>query len=251
MQPTPTLPWEVARRAPGSNIAQAFGPFGNAEGGGIHAFSDVLVSGSLLFNNTALATVTDAEGGGLHAIFDSEVVNTTVSANRALSAADKEARGGGMYISRGSVRQTTFFGNLATDETCASTILDTLDGVGALADNGGPTRTHALLVGSTAIDAAGSCGGATDQRGAGRVGLCDAGAFEVIGCEILELEFLTIALGWTSTTCNTALLGSALIVESGGRLEVTAGWSVTIKNDFVVMAGGELAIGTDPGLLPP
>ncbi|HJZ48490.1 MAG TPA: choice-of-anchor Q domain-containing protein, partial [Roseiflexaceae bacterium] len=58
--------------------------------------------------------------------------------------------------------------------------------LGPLADNGGPTRTHALLVGSPAIDAGnpapvGDGGGAcppNDQRGFGRVGRCDIGAYE-------------------------------------------------------------------------
>ncbi len=50
-----------------------------------------------------------------------------------------------------------------------------------LRDNGGPTETHALLVGSNAIDGAdGQCSGLSDQRGLTRSdGLCDAGAFEL------------------------------------------------------------------------
>lgn len=53
--------------------------------------------------------------------------------------------------------------------------------LGALADNGGPTRTHALLAGSAAVNAGTSTGApATDQRGAARpqgAGV-DIGAFE-------------------------------------------------------------------------
>ena len=60
--------------------------------------------------------------------------------------------------------------------------------LGVLADNGGPTRTHALLAGSPAIDAGPDpvptfAGNEFDQRGAGydRIvfGFADAGAFEV------------------------------------------------------------------------
>jgi hypothetical protein len=49
-----------------------------------------------------------------------------------------------------------------------------------LADNGGPTQTHALLEGSPAIDAAGDACIGTDQRGIARPvgGGCDIGAFE-------------------------------------------------------------------------
>jgi hypothetical protein len=57
-----------------------------------------------------------------------------------------------------------------------------------LRDNGGPTKTHALLPGSSAIDADDDCP-PTDQRGVARpqdgdgdgVAWCDAGAFEFVG----------------------------------------------------------------------
>ena len=54
-------------------------------------------------------------------------------------------------------------------------------GLAALADNGGPTPTRALLAGSPAIDAGdpGLCT-TTDQRGVARVGTCDIGAFEFV-----------------------------------------------------------------------
>jgi len=51
----------------------------------------------------------------------------------------------------------------------------------ALADNGGPTQTHALLPGSVAIDAAQDCGLETDQRGVPRDdGSCDSGSYEFV-----------------------------------------------------------------------
>ena len=54
--------------------------------------------------------------------------------------------------------------------------------LGPLADNGGPTLTHALLAGSPAIDAADAAAcPATDQRGVVRPrdAGCDVGAFEL------------------------------------------------------------------------
>jgi hypothetical protein len=56
--------------------------------------------------------------------------------------------------------------------------------LGPLADNGGPTQTHALLPSSPAIDAGDNNGcPPTDQRGVARPsGLaCDIGAYEVEG----------------------------------------------------------------------
>jgi hypothetical protein len=71
-------------------------------------------------------------------------------------------------------------GNLDTDGTCSGAAdLTGLDPL--LADNGGPTETHALLAGSSAIDAGGDCGLLVDQRGFGRDAACDSGAFEFDG----------------------------------------------------------------------
>ncbi|MBX3401625.1 MAG: VCBS repeat-containing protein, partial [Gemmataceae bacterium] len=56
-------------------------------------------------------------------------------------------------------------------------------GLQPLANNGGPTQTHALLAGSSAVNAGAASGQTTDQRGAGFVrssgGAVDIGAFEL------------------------------------------------------------------------
>ncbi len=80
----------------------------------------------------------------------------------------------------------SFGSNLAADASCnllrGSDQVSVADiGLAPLADNGGGTRTHALLPGSPAIDAVASdnCP-ATDQRGVSRPQgeACDVGAFE-------------------------------------------------------------------------
>ena len=53
--------------------------------------------------------------------------------------------------------------------------------LGVLANNGGPTRTMALLSGSPAINAGSSPAPAVDQRGVKRGAKPDIGAFEVAG----------------------------------------------------------------------
>ena len=51
--------------------------------------------------------------------------------------------------------------------------------IGTLSDNGGDTLTHALLIGSAAINAGSTPGAPTaDQRGYTRVGATDIGAYE-------------------------------------------------------------------------
>src|SRR5262249_20347535 len=91
--------------------------------------------------------------------------------------------------------------------------------LGPLADNGGPTRTHALMAGSPAIDAGAGCP-ATDQRGMPRprdrtgdgTALCDIGAFEfavpppttttTLGC--------AVAPTFESVRCRLAVLAAAV-----------------------------------------
>ena len=61
-----------------------------------------------------------------------------------------------------------------------ATVADPL--LGPLADNGGPTLTHALFAGSPAIDNGTAAGAtATDQRGVAAVGVRDSGAYEFTG----------------------------------------------------------------------
>jgi len=81
--------------------------------------------------------------------------------------------------------------NLDSDGSCGLAAPGDLSNInpllGSLQDNGGPTRTHALLTGSPAIDAGGNVGcPSTDQRGVARPkdgdgdcnALCDIGAYE-------------------------------------------------------------------------
>jgi hypothetical protein len=52
--------------------------------------------------------------------------------------------------------------------------------LGALADNGGPTMTMALLPDSPAINRGGTHHPDRDQRGANRPTVADSGAFELL-----------------------------------------------------------------------
>ncbi|GAH00029.1 unnamed protein product, partial [marine sediment metagenome] len=73
--------------------------------------------------------------------------------------------------------------NIDTDGSCnVKTVSPNSLNLGPLADNGGPTKTHALLWKSVAIDLAGACHG-TDQRGIFRFqgSACDVGAYEYDG----------------------------------------------------------------------
>lgn len=176
-------------------------------GGGFRALGDVVISNSTISNN-----VSTSWHGGAAFITDGtvEVTHSTVTGNTAPAGTT-----GGLFVGTfgdgnasmtiansvvaangdsncflgpfgsGAVSIDSLGGNVFTDASCDTFVSDQVVGnplLGALGDNGGETRTHALLLGSPAIDAAepAACL-ATDQRGVTRPqgAACDAGAFEL------------------------------------------------------------------------
>jgi hypothetical protein len=174
-------------------------------GGGMAAFGGfTIVLDSTISGNTARTR----SGGGLdlRVFYGGAIANSTIAANQA-------AAGGGLYL-RGTLPGFTLQSSLLSGNAAAAggadlgaavsvTIsgsnnlvasagaavvlpADTLHGnprLQPLADNGGPTRTHALSAGSPAIDAGSNPFGlADDQRGTGfpRItgAAADIGAFE-------------------------------------------------------------------------
>ncbi len=170
---------------------------GSGRGGGI--FNDN--RGTLTLNGSTVSGNTATSGGaGIYDGFGSTLtlISSTVSANTAGDV------GGGILNNGVANLKNTIVANNSTDD-CAGSItsaghnLDS-DGtcsltgagdisttgplLGPLADNGGPTQTHALLISSRAIDAgSGDCPPpATDQRGVARPqgAACDIGAYELV-----------------------------------------------------------------------
>lgn len=166
-------------------------------GGGIHN-----VLGDTTIINSTLSTNNTGNAGG--AIFNVASVDvstsvefSTLSGNTALSFPGVFNDGGGTTSSLtftssiltnhggsdcGFSFVTGSSNYLADDASCTGRIGAVTNFDITLADNGGPTQTHALLSLSNAIDAATACPpSGTDQRGAARPynGFCDIGAFEV------------------------------------------------------------------------
>lgn len=183
-------------------------------GGGVFVSNSVLATNSTWSGNTA-----GNAGGGVYAEGKTEQPATATLSYCTL-AGNHASSGGGVFVTFGFVRPKDtlivgnsggdcglpFFGfgtlcsqdaNFDSDGSCrvngacgaaTTTLFQTAadPGLGALAANGGPTWTRALLAGSPAIDAAAECTDwagnpvATDQRGSERPqgSSCDAGAFE-------------------------------------------------------------------------
>jgi hypothetical protein len=101
-----------------------------------------------------------------------------------------------------------FGANLSNDASCGTGagMIVLPVGIGDLADNGGPTKTHALLLGSPAIDAGTSCTEATDQRRVARNqgSSCDIGAFEFT-------DFATLTVTMDPNIAVNAKTGAATV----------------------------------------
>lgn len=164
-----------------------------------------------LSNNLAISSTLGA-GGGLYDAGDAILTNATVAENFATTS------GGGIFrvtaLPSGyvgirnsilaantsaidgncSASLTSLGHNLDSVNTCAlamsGDMTDTNPLLGSLSDNGGGTLTHALAITSPAINkiplGLNTCP-QTDQRGYGRVGLCDIGAFEFVMRAFLPL----------------------------------------------------------------
>ena len=196
---------------------------GNSTGAGGHGGGvSALISGTLsLTNVTVSGNVTPGFGGGIYHAWNEggvlQLANCTITDNVADEDNDGDGAGGGAYgdwdgviefrntlIADNESRSDSSFDdcggllvsrghNLVGDRTgCPSDgsgdLVTDDPSLGSLADNGGPTFTHALLFDSLAIDAGDRSGCkdhdgaaiAADQRGEPRDDLrCDVGAFEL------------------------------------------------------------------------
>jgi beta-glucanase (GH16 family) len=177
----------------------------NDVGGGVRSLGNVDIVNSTISGNTSTGWY-----GGAIFVTDGvvDLVNTTVAANTspAWAAADvfvgtftaanatltltnsivSSAQGNCFFAPWGSgtVTLTANHNNVFTDSSCFAGASDQVvanAGLEGLANNGGPTQTHALTSTSPALEAAdpAACP-ATDQRGVARPQgtTCDTGSFE-------------------------------------------------------------------------
>lgn len=217
------------------------------EGGGVANFGTLTASNVTFSGNAALA-----DGGGLHNEGTATLNNVTLAGNVADSDASGDGDGGGIFNDAGTTAASnTIIGDNTDGSTggspkapdCAGTIqsggYNLIEDVGGctiggtttgnitgkgpqlfpLADNGGPTPTHALRKGSDAVEggnpaAPGSSATAcetTDQRGIPRPQgpRCDIGSFE------LEKPSEALCLGRPVTITGTS--GNDVLTGTGKR----------------------------------
>ncbi len=181
-----------------------------AYGGGISNFESVItINHSTITGNSSSGTSVRGSGGGVANlnITNITVANTIIAGNSGVNpdVSDyKDARGnfvslGGNLIgnNQGTTGAFTAGNSNANGDIVGTSAAPVDPKLAALADNGGPTQTIALLGGSPALDHAGSAScPATDQRGVPRPqgSGCDIGAFELGGRVVVDTTAPTITL---------------------------------------------------------
>lgn len=161
-------------------------------------------------------TIADNRGGddvgGIEADDAVSVKNTIIARNQGGESDPDDCEGPGNITSNGN--------NLESGSDCGFTASGDIQNgdpkLGPLADNGGPTRTHALLPGSQAIAAGdNSACPATDQRGAARPGgsVCDIGAFEADA--LADLALVDKSAAPSPGTVGQRLTYTLVVVNNG------------------------------------
>ena len=227
-----------------SNGGAIYNNFNNSE---VPFVSEVNLNNVTISNNTS-----GNSGGGIFNIGTVNLKNTILAGNKNLASGADDCSTSSPTVGLNS-EGYNLIGNTAGCTISGDTtgnIVGQDPKLDALANNGGPTQTMALLPGSPAIDAGnpalpGTGGGAcaiTDQRGLFRPfgKACDIGAFEGFG-SLSVLDVLPDS-GGNSGSLVTVISGSAF--ASAAMVKLTRPGQADIIGNPVSVDPGGSAIGT-------
>ena len=187
-----------------TTVAGNVAPGVMGEGGGINAETGAVLN---VINSTISGNSATADGGAIHVIGLTKptvnVLSSTITANTAANGGGTFPEAGNTVNLKGSILAgntgtvsgpdcggaLTSQGNNLVGNTSGcpianqqpTDIIGQNPQLGLLADNGGPTQTHALAPSSPAIDAGPPDAPPTDQRGVPRSP--DIGAYELTRCK--------------------------------------------------------------------
>jgi predicted outer membrane repeat protein len=179
----------------------------NYNGGISHVNGVLTLKNSTISGNSASNT-----GGGLGTYGNLNLTQTIIA--NSPSGGDCYKGSGAIAINDHNLVESTGSNACGLTNGAGGSLIG-IDPILSPLDNyGGSTATFALLPGSPAIDAGGATCPATDQRGKGRFGACDIGAFESQGFTLAKSGGDNQAV-----VVNTAfaLPVSVTLSETGGR----------------------------------
>ena len=145
-------------------------------GGGISNGGDLQITSSTIAHNSASGD-DNGVGGGINGFEPTRTDSSIIALNSALVGPDFTGAGG-LQSTGYNIIGNSAGGVINSQPTDQIGINPRL---GPLGDNGGPTLTHALQPGSPAINRGDPAAPPQDQRGYGRLGVPDVGAFEYNG----------------------------------------------------------------------
>ncbi len=201
--------------------------------------------------NFGPTTVTQTTMAGNSAPYGANILNYTGFTLRISMSIVASGQGGNNCGGGAAVTDVGY--NIDTGSTCGfstanHSMSNTNPQLGVLANNGGPTETMALPLGSPAVDAipasTSGCSGTTDQRGTTRpqgTG-CDVGAYELVqsgsgtpsvptGLKVTGTTASSVSLSWNPSTGNPT---GYTVYRNGSSIGTTGGPSATTYTDQTV-----------------
>ena len=153
----------------------------NAFGGGIYNTGSLSIQSSTIAHNVShgFGGLPSDYGGGIYSTGTATLDSDIVALNSASFGED--VRGPGINSDGHNVIGDGFLLTWAPTDQVGTPGFPIDPLLGPLMDNGGPTLTHALQLGSPAIDRGDPNVDSVDQRGYARPGIPDVGAFEFHG----------------------------------------------------------------------
>ncbi len=208
----------VDNRAPGSGAIENYSTMeitnttfsqNQATSGSAGAIRGLAGSTTTIVNATIAGNSSTSGAGALGS-------DTSMTLRNSIVADNTGANCSGTFVSQG--------GNVVDDATCSLSQPSDIQadpGLSPLADNGGPTQTHAISSGSPAIDRATGCP-PQDQRGVPRSTPCDSGAFELQYCKgkaatVTGTEGNDRVVGTKQADVIAGLAGNDVIKGGGGN----------------------------------
>jgi len=225
----------------GNSAGISYGGIEDTNPGG--TADQVHISNSTIVNNQA---VTSCGGFGIYSVSDSnqQSLRNTIIANNTANSASQDVCTASPLNSLGyNLIENNAGANIAN--ITATNIYGQDPLLGSLADNGGPTLTHALLPGGPAIDKGSSGSATTDQRGETRpvdnpniANATDGDGADIGAYEIQPLLFFSSATYSISENGGTATITVNRVDGGGGPDSVQYATSDGTATGAAICGGG-------------